>query len=341
MTPWVDISSPNLLYSKRYVYKIDYGTKKWKLEKILSPEDGNFFTPCFTQPLTFGNNKFLYVFDRGDRIVIYKIVNGEFLKRCVIIGGKWTGKNDDKKPTLKNGKWIWIDKNNNGIIENEEIEGKIYSKKNLFLPGGLFYVANNGNIFFSDRMQKGIVKLPCKGVNNGNPIYNWNDEEVVAFGGGLLLDFFPNQVSVDEEGNIYVLGWSKKMKNFKRTPFHCGGNVLCKFDKKKRRKWFLLLPSDSACMSICGNFLYVGRGFSGEIYQYTTEDGFFVDKISPKQFPVGDTGWLDHGRAVFVFTHPNGNTYIYVEEDKYGKVIRYKMEGVNLKVFKGEITVEK
>jgi len=336
LAPWVEVSTPDFLYSGFIEYKINYNTKEWNVERILLPYDKKFCNTCYSQVRIFNGKKFLYALLERERIVIYDI-SQELSRRCSIIGGRWTGYNDEEKEIPNsNGEWIWRDKNLDGVIQEEEIEGQKMSQINLYQPNGV-YIDKNGNIYMTDGVSCNVIELPFKGLDeNGIPIYSWKDERFAIWGKDILLDFIPIQIRKDENENFYILGRSSKLK-FVETSFNCGGNVLCKYNKNGKRIWFLPLPPHIAGFTVDKSFIYVGHGYTAEIYQYTAEDGFLIGKLSPTQFPIGRSGWLDHGYCVFTFTHPNGNTYIYAEEDAYGKMIRYRIKNIKTEEISGKI----
>ncbi len=318
--PWVESSEPNTLYSGFFQYSVDYSTGKWKIERNLAPIDEKFSSGICSVIHKIKNHKFLFLFDYFKRVIIYNI--------------------DDEK--IKGaGKYVWKDTNGNGKVEKEEVIGDYSSERLLYNTlGPSVYVDEEGNVYLADHTT--IIKLPLLGFDlYSNPIYDWSKSQILVVGVGLLSRLTFRQVRLDpQDGSLYILGISEKYRGVE--PFWAGGNVIVKY-KDKKQGWLFPTPRIISGISIDDKYIYAGEGNDpsgkfAKVYIYT-KDGLYVGSMKPGAASGFTGGWLDHGYCVFAFLHHNRKRYVYIEDDLYGKMIRYRIDDISISSFEGKFEV--
>lgn len=261
------------------------------------------------------------------------------LRRSAIIGSAWYGA--DLTGFGQPGQYNWTDTNGNGVIDwNSQgtgVDGEVTWFKPLGQSSntGLPWVDDGGNIWAPG--PGGIVKIAMEGFDaQGNPIYNFANMVVVAPNINDDYDFFPAQVRVAANGDIYASGGANFL-TWSGSVYIPGYDWMARYDSNGIRKLLIHTP-DSRIPALAadetdpnGSFFFSGHSGSSEHWAYMySNDGLVVARMSPGAATGGWTGWLDHPWGIGAFTHPlTGITYVSISDISNGKAERYRMDNVD------------
>jgi hypothetical protein len=246
-----------------------------------------------------------------------------------MLGGRWTGLDDLGKGD-EGGRLFWIDTNGDGQVEETEITWNTPARQGVayiaLAPG--WWVDERGDCWLADGMTRSVVRLRLQGFDGrGNPRYDWGKLETVVPRDTSPWKFEPKNLRVAPDGDLYVQGTVEGRRNL--GAFWMGGTAIARYAPDGRRRWVLPLPRVAVALATDGDFWYVGEGPTAKISAYTN-DGLFVADMAPGKPSGYQTGWIDHAMGICAFVHPRTQVrYVYAEEDLFGKMIRYRIEGAD------------
>jgi hypothetical protein len=288
-----------------------------------------------------GGRDYLFILGghRGG-VVVYAVENGS-LRRSAIVGGRWTG-TDDLGPGDTAGRFCWRDSNGNGAVEEAEIEWTDRPQKDKHFYSALapgWWVDDGGDLWLADQVTRSIQRLRLLGFDQrGNPRYDWTRRETVVPADGGPWKFLAKNLRVTAAGEIYAQGTIATAREL--GPFWMGGTAVARFAADGTRRWVLPLPRMTVALATDGEFWYTVDGAAAKVSMFT-RDGLFVTSFAPGKPSGYYSGWVDHAMGLAAFTHPGRKThYVYVEEDLFGKCIRYRIEGLEtLRRYGGEFAL--
>ena len=293
--------------------------------------------------VVIGGKRFFYS-AIGDGMQVFRL-DGDALRFCAYIGGcdpdpkGLTGK-------TKRGRWTWRDVNNDGRIQDEEIDwfkqpGEAGADYACFGMNVDMY----GNVIFCNQYDHTIDMLPLQGLNaSGSPIYDWSKLQVI---GGPDKDspvkFEPTMAVRTENQFLYALGKSGQGGLYPQPagsgPAWMAGWVLAKFDPAGKRIWTTVLPN--ACPGL--DLVPGGRGvvcgyFANANIWHLNSDGVLVGVCKPGDAAGGASGWLDNTASVAANVNPVDKLIdVFAEEDYAHRILWYRCDDSKISVTKQTI----
>jgi sugar lactone lactonase YvrE len=327
--PFVDLRSPDVLLSGTRQYRVDYDTGKWAFTHNWQPADGRFATNMLLRRrLPNGRDYLFHLGGHRMGVVVYAI-EGDGLRRAAMLGGRWTGLDDLGKGD-EGGRLFWIDTDGDGQVEEAEITWETAARRGVayiaLAPG--WWVDDRGDCWLAEAMSQSIVRLRRQGFDErANPRYDWGKLETVVTRDTSPWKFEPKNLRVAPGGDLYVQGTVEGRRDL--GAFWMGGTAIARYAPDGHRRWVRPLPRVAVALATDGDFWYVGEGPTAKISAYT-KDGLFVADMAPGRPSGYQTGWIDHAMGIFAFVHPRTKgRYVYAEEDLFGKMIRYRIEGAD------------
>ncbi|MFP4056704.1 MAG: right-handed parallel beta-helix repeat-containing protein [Candidatus Brocadiia bacterium] len=326
--PFVDLRRPEVLLSGTRQYRVEYPVGAWRFTHNWAPGNGKFATHMVVRR-TLPNGRD-YLFHLGGHrlgVVVYA-VEGEGLRRSAMLGGRWMGTDDLGKGSAA-GMYYWADADGDGTVEDPEIHwhkrpgtGYAYS---ALAPG--WWVGPDGDLWLADQVTKSILRLDLLGFDErGNPRYEWARRRTVVPRDEKPWAFVPKNLRLGPDGDIYAQGTIEP--NRQLGAFWMGGTAVARFAPNGARRWVRPLPRVAVALAADGDFWYVGEGPTAKVSMYTA-DGLLVCAMAPGKPSGYQSGWIDHAMGLFAFVHPRTRArYVYAEEDLFGKMIRYRIEGL-------------
>ena len=336
--PFVDLRQPDVLISGTRQYHVDSATGRWEFTHNWQPADGKFATGMvLRRPLPNGRD---YLFCLGGHrlgVVIYAI-EADTMRRSAMLGGRWMGTDDLGKGAAA-GMYFWSDANGNGQVEDAEMtwtqkpeKGYAYS---ALAPG--WWADERGDLWLADQVTRSILRLRLLGFDGrNNPRYDWAQRQTVVPCDDSPWKFEPKNLRIAPDGDLYVQGTIAQ--NRETGPFWMAGTAVARYAPDGARRWLLPLPRLAVATATDGDLWYAAEGPTGKLNLYTA-DALFLCATAPGRPSGYQTGWIDHAMGIFAFVHPKTKThYAYAEEDLFGKVIRYRIDGLGtLRRFEGTL----
>lgn len=326
--PFVDLREPDILMSGSRQYRVDYATGQWEFTHNWAPADGKFSTGrVLRRKLPNGRDYLFHLGGHRGGVVVYAI-EGEGMRRSAMLGGRWMGVDDLGKGGSA-GMYFWRDADGDGAVEDAEM---VWTKK----PEGPYayiglgpgwWADARGDLWLADQVTKSILRLKLLGFDDrANPRYGWAARETVVPTDDGPWKFHAKNLRIAPDGDLYAQGTYEG--NRQLSHFWMGGTAIARFAPDGARRWVLPLPRVCVALSTDGEFVYTGEGPTAKVSMYTA-DGLFVTAMAPGKPSGYQSGWIDHALGIFAFVHPRTKThYVYAEEDLFGKIIRYRIEGL-------------
>jgi hypothetical protein len=230
------------------------------------------------------------------------------------------------------GRYLWVDKNDDGLITPDEItQPDAAAKPNQ--PSYNIWVDSKGGIWEpEDRL--GMRYIPMKGMTRaGAPIYDFADQVWTSrpkeFITVLRCLYFP------ETNTMYLSGltWDHPAKG-NESWGNCGREAI-RYDNwtKPTRHLVSRMPfPDNAwtliAMSVSDDThrLYVGEMGTAVVFVYDADSGKFIGCLEQDMKLFGrNPGWIDQSGGVRAFTCRNGETVVLAEDSYLEKTVIYRI----------------
>ncbi len=339
----IDLAEPQFIYMEGVQYEVDYekGTWKPKATVLRTREIGEHSFPgcawtsggnhsCGTYANIQGRKFF---FNRGLKPTLYEVVKDEYIPRMLLIKAPkrkgWGG------PIGTPGK-LWIDSNNDGKVQEEEIRDTNYlgcffgfpmdRKLNWYSVAGVPWAPQGGSKLNVMPPFK-ITRLTFKGFNKqGGLEYSApaNLEVLVEKpAGGRVGGLY-----VDETGDCYILLGSGTLERGER-PLGAGHRIV-KYGPDGKQLWQYqnvecafawnsgpytpgYLVSAIGFSEQHSKDLLAVTGYYGQYFLLDKETGLFVDALGEDQrsaYTMGSHMVLTENFNGMLFDHPkNGKSY--------------------------------
>jgi len=328
-TAYVDPEEPDYVYAQSVRYRVDYDKGTWQPDATIlrESEDGGVkFGVPGTHPgavfVNYKGRKFLFVGSQG--LGIYELVGERFTPRL------WAFR--DEKGANK----LWIDTNNDGRVQAEEVQPAARSWVYYWTP----VVDQNMNLYSFDGVQwhcqggaktvqpYSIVRWEFQGFNDkggltygdpAKPTIVATDPDGGAVG-GVLTD--------DDGSNVYVLVSGGSLERGVRA--QGSGHRVVKFSRDGKKLWeyqnvhcaFAWTSEPyfpgylvGACVFSRGTSrdLVAVTGYYGQYFLLDKHDGLFVDALGDDQrsaYTLDQRIVLTENFNGTLYTHPrNKKTY--------------------------------
>ena len=250
-----------------------------------------------------------------------------------VIDGDWIS----HQPQV-NRSWIWTDANGNGAFDAGEFEVAPMADNPYVWA---WWVDSEGGVWKGTR-EEGIQYFPLQGLDShGNPLYSYDTMELIANPAPFMQSDYPGDVNrieyYPETDTMYLSGFNSTTY---RNPNTVGliGRVVARYDNwsqgNRAPRWEIAVPFDvesdppihPKSMSVAGNYLFIVESYSQNVYVYEVDSGQQVGMLQPDPAIVGEElGLVDILQGIRAYQRRNGEYLIFVEEDRDGKVIMYRM----------------
>jgi hypothetical protein len=237
-----------------------------------------------------------------------------------------------------NRSWIWTDANGNGAFDEGEFEVAPMDD-NPYVWG--WWVDSKGGVWKGTR-EEGIQYFPLQGIDShGNPLYTYETMELIENPPPFLRNDYPGDVNrieyYPETDTMYLSGFNSTIY---KNPGSVGliGRVVARYDHwsqgNRSPRWEIAVPFDvesnppihPKSMTVAGDYLFIVESYSQDVYVFDANSGQRVGLIQPDPAVVGEElGLVDILQGIRAYRRSNGEYLIFVEEDRDGKVILYRM----------------
>ncbi|WP_416670493.1 hypothetical protein [Egbenema bharatensis] len=237
-----------------------------------------------------------------------------------------------------NRSWIWIDANGNGAFDAGEFEVAPMDDNPYVWA---WWVDSEGGVWKGTR-EEGIQYFPLQGLDQyGNPIYSYDTMELIENPVPFMREEYPGDVNrieyYPETDTMYLSGFNSTVY---RNPGTVGliGRVVARYDHwsqgNRTPSWEIAVPFDTESdppihpksMSVSGDYLFIVESYSQDVYVFDINSGRRIGTLQPDPAIVGEElGLIDILQGIRAYQRSNGEYLIFVEEDRDGKVILYRM----------------
>lgn len=245
---------------------------------------------------------------------------GYFAKNSRSSAAKWL----KNAPAM--GEWIWIDKDGDGQIEDEEF---LQAKNPRNNDNWGFWVDDNGDVWMGGNMggQK-IRRYIFQGFNeHGVPM--WDPRQVETFEMPMPFVDLQRVMYYPQTDTMYLAGYTVKYPN------DCGawkvvGRTLIRYDGwrsgSRKPRYQIVFPgwemqNQTASIAIAGDYIFSIFVKKPEVIVWDAETGQQVETITLGREIYGEVGWVDIPHGLSAFKRKNGEYIICIEEDFRGKVL--------------------
>ena len=340
-----DIYCPFTLYRVDYSKEPDHGMPDWQdvaltIDPFRYPDDPRLVGAVNT-PLAIVNvngNKYMFSTDMYNEPLFVHRFEGHIAVPVAVItaGYGWNGdevikfrwKHNRGRPDTP--RWMWVDRNGDGLAQEEEFE--------LFELGAPAHrnfvraisIDHRGNILLAG--DHGYWLLPTNGFDErGNPRYSAASIQRIEGTG-----YNPRAMKWLDDIDVMVAG-DGNHSHMSRVHVYDNWSD----PATRSRRFTIQVPPPSTQFSPVGgafniaadhDYMYVSYSVragpntqkEGEVLVYRLDDGAYMGYITPGPEVGAYSGWIDMRQATYVYTRPNGERLITVEEDGVGKVLIYE-----------------
>lgn len=229
------------------------------------------------------------------------------------------------------GRFVWTDRNGNGLIEAEEcVPPPADAPKGR--QSFSFFVDDAGGIW-EPQDRWGVRHLPLQGfAESGAPIYDLAAEvwypKPLEFSVVLRTWYFP------ATDTMYLSGYTwDHPATGKEYVWGCCGRELIRYDDwtKPTRALRSRMPFPEYSYDVKSAAIAhdANRAFAVDkenvIFVYDTESGNFLGFIEPDKALVGDVGWMDIDSGLNVWQQRDGTLVLVAEESWSQRILIYRL----------------
>ncbi len=233
------------------------------------------------------------------------------------------------------GEWIWCDADADGAFEAGEFATR-QGKDAPALQG--WWVDSEGTVWQAAQ-RDGIRRLPCRGIRNGVP--RWDYASMETFEPPAELKQTKRLRYDPATDTMYLGGTTDEHSNQHWKPM---GPVICRYDSwssNRALRWKIVAPyqkgssGHSSCepmtIDFAGDYLFVPYtgdsrelGFAmGHIEVFRLDNGERVGWMEPDR-EVGRIGLQDIRECLSAHRRENGEYVVFLEEDWKAKVLMFR-----------------
>ncbi len=232
-----------------------------------------------------------------------------------------------KVPTRPNApRWFWRDANGDGRFDADEFT--VLGEKRDGISG-LF---DSRGDYWQPIWGEEIRHYPLKGIDErGVPIYDPEPAAVIDcpadFNDMERIEYIP------ETDTMYISGYTPEWPSEDKY-FIPAGRAIAAYPEwskgNRKAKWIAQLPyvakgnRIAKAMSIAGDYVFVNYFGVENIVVIDNRTGTIVGRMIPTAVINNEHGDADFPWAVKAIKRPNGQYIIFVEDDRYAKVVIYR-----------------
>jgi hypothetical protein len=345
-TAYLDPAKPEFLYAQCVRYRVDYDRGSWYPDATILRDRDQAGVPLHA-PSSHGGaairtvkgRTFVLVGGRANGLTIYEQVGDAYLPRLgsftatkeMIPFGKDGKPNPKAKPRPTKVPSLWVDEDNDGTVEPEEIRETAFwgyqwtpcvdAEMNLFMHTGARWAAQGGG---KTTQPYGIARRPFQGFNDrGGLVYGTPTQVSTDPDGGAVAEAIPDSA----DGSTYALVSGGSLERGQRP--QGSGHRVVMFAPDGNKRWEYqnvhcafawtsdaYKPGDlvAAMVFVRGTTpeLVGVTGYYGQYFLLDKQDGLFIDALGEDQrgaYTLDQHMVLTENFNGTMFRHPNGKTY--------------------------------
>lgn len=337
----------------------EWSFEAYTLNRFKYPDDprvhGGFFTSAWIKYIN--GHKFLFATDMYAGVLagfrFSPETDGEVAIPCLLMNvGGYNANSDYPKRFGSEVDYIWMDKNGDGAIQNDEFS----VREGIDNPYSMaIWVDEEGNIWKGVR-EKGVRLIPLKNMNSfGVPEYDFSSSKLLDIANGEIgINGIKRLVYNRASDELFVAGFSSKYPDRKKDgsgtdTWWSMGSTVCMYKnvldtlknngsvnfKNVKPNWRIFIPfaadgdagseNTAKSFTVEGDYMFIALARNGNINVYKRSNGEYLGQIQPGAEVNKESGWTDIDYSINVTRTPE-EYLIFNEENAFAKVIMYRVK---------------